>query len=265
MVVCHFLVTEEVMGLIGKDNCEKIYNYFSEKLNNDYGVFGLMGNLQAESGLNPINLQNSFNKKWNITDEQYTKAVDSRKDGNYVLPNGSTQSFIKDSAGYGLAQWTYYTRKQKLYDFVKKRGKSIGDLETQLDFLYVELTVNYMGVWKQLMSANSVLQASNTVLINFEKPKDQSDSVKKYRSQLGLEIKKFIESSKPKFFGVGTELTLSCDVHLRSGDTKETNSLGVMKTGTNVVVLGHSDRTGWYRVYHQELNKTGWCTYKYFK
>lgn len=52
-----------------------------------------MGNLFAESGLNPKNLQNSYEKKLGYNDVTYTQAVD---DGTY-------NNFVKDSAGYGLA------------------------------------------------------------------------------------------------------------------------------------------------------------------
>lgn len=64
------------------------------KIGNAYGVAGLMGNLYAESGLRSNNLQNSFEKKLNMSDEAYTRAVD----------NGTYTNFINDSAGYGLAQ-----------------------------------------------------------------------------------------------------------------------------------------------------------------
>lgn len=83
-----------------------------------------MGNLYAESGLIPTNLQNSYEKKLKMTDSEYTYAVDSKRYKN----------FIKDGAGYGLAQWTFWTRKQNLLQFCQNKGKSIGDLNTQLDF-----------------------------------------------------------------------------------------------------------------------------------
>lgn len=83
-----------------------------------------MGNLYAESGLNPQNLQNTYEKKLGYTDAVYTAAVDS----------GKYQNFVHDSAGYGLAQWTYWSRKQNMLNFARAAGKSIGDLEMQLDF-----------------------------------------------------------------------------------------------------------------------------------
>jgi len=91
-----------------------------EKIGNEYGVAGLWGNIYAESGSRPNNLQNSYESKLGYIDETYTKAVD---DGTYT-------NFVYDGAGYGLAQWTYYTRKQNLIDFVKERGVSISDFQT---------------------------------------------------------------------------------------------------------------------------------------
>ena len=83
-----------------------------------------MGNLYAESALNPKNLQNSYEKKLGHTDESYTAAVD----------NGTYGNFVRDRAGYGLAQWTYWSRKEALLAFARSKGRSIGDLEMQLDF-----------------------------------------------------------------------------------------------------------------------------------
>ena len=65
-----------------------------------------------------------------MSDADYTAQVDAR----------IYQDFVHDSAGYGLAQWTFWSRKQKLLVFALSRGKSIGDLEMQLDFLWKELT-----------------------------------------------------------------------------------------------------------------------------
>lgn len=152
-----------------------IWDYFINKGLSEYGCAGLMGNLYAESALNPCNLQGAYNKKFNMSDEEYTAAVDS----------GEYQDFIRDSAGYGLAQWTYWTRKRNLYNYAKDCGKSIGDLEMQLDFLYKELTENHKSVWSTLQSATSVLEASNMVLFNFEKPANQDESVQQERASFG--------------------------------------------------------------------------------
>lgn len=177
--------------LKGTTNEEKIWNYLVEKIGNKFGVAGLMGNLQAESGFSPINLQNSFNKKLNISDEDYTMLVD----------NNNYPDFVKDSAGYGLAQWTYYTRKQNLLDFARARKSSIGDLEMQLDFLMSELLNGYKGVLNGLKSASSVKEASDIVITQFERPKDQSDTAKNKRASLGQAIyDKYIKEVNKKMY-----------------------------------------------------------------
>ena len=139
-------------SLTGNDNMEKIYNYLRGKGYTPEGAAGVMGNLRAESGLIPNNLQNSYERSLGYSDESYTSAVDS---GNY-----SRDKFIHDSAGYGLAQWTYWDRKQNLYDFVKGSGASIGDLGAQLAFLDKELSEKY----SMLKTTNSLKEASNIIL-----------------------------------------------------------------------------------------------------
>lgn len=103
-----------------------IHDYLRAKGLNEYGVAGLMGNLFAESGLNPRNLQNSYEKSLSMNDNAYVTAVD----------NGTYTNFVYDKAGFGLAQWTYWSRKQNLLNFARAAGKSIGDLIMQLDFLW---------------------------------------------------------------------------------------------------------------------------------
>lgn len=163
------------MALKGNTVREQIWNYLKSKGLSNHGAAGLMGNLFAESGLNPKNLQNTYEKKLNHTDDSYTKAVD----------DGSYDNFVRDSAGYGLAQWTYWSRKEKLFNFVKSRKCSIGDLEAQLDFLMEELGKSYGTILANLKSAISVKEASDAVLVGFEKPKDQSDSAKDKRAAYG--------------------------------------------------------------------------------
>ncbi len=105
-------------------NDKTIWEFLKSRGLNDYGAAGLMGNLYAESGLSPTNLQNTYNNKFGMTDDEYTAAVDAGRYGN----------FVHDSAGYGLAQWTFWSRKQGLYDYAKSTGRSIGDLTMQLEF-----------------------------------------------------------------------------------------------------------------------------------
>ena len=155
---------------------EKVmWDYFKSKGLNDYGIAGLMGNLYCESGLRPTNLQNNYEKSLNMTDAEYTAAVDA----------GIYTNFVKDSAGYGLAQWTYWSLKQDLLNYVQEKKASIGDGTVQMEFLAHQLSTDYKAVWQTLQSASSVLEASNAVLLKFERPADQSTNVQTKRAQQG--------------------------------------------------------------------------------
>jgi hypothetical protein len=146
---------------------------------NDYGACGLLANIQAESNFKANNLQNTGNKKLNITDEKYTKMVD---DGSYTK-----EEFRKDSQGYGLCQWTFHTRKLALYEYARKKGKSIGDELMQAEFLISEIK-NYKEVWNVLCNANTLKEASDIVMLKFERPADQSVKAREKRCNMAIEI-----------------------------------------------------------------------------
>lgn len=177
---------------------EKIWNYFKSKNLTDAGVAGLMGNLYAESGLKPTNLQGSYEKKLDYTDDGYTADVDS----------GAYNNFVRDSAGYGLAQWTYWSRKQALLAYATNSGKSIGDLEMQLNFLYKELSEGYKSVLSTLKTTSSVREASDSVLLKFERPADQSVAAQERRAGYGQTYyNKYVENKEDKDMAVEKDNT----------------------------------------------------------
>lgn len=155
---------------------KRIWDFLKAEGFNDFGVAGLMGNLLAESGLRPNNMEDQYQSKLGYNDESYTRAVD----------NGTYTNFVKDAVGYGLAQWTYWTRKQNLLNYAKSNNKSIGDLEMQLEFLVKELKGSYTNtVYKVLKEATSILEASNAVLLKFERPANTGASVQATRASYG--------------------------------------------------------------------------------
>ena len=165
---------------------DKIWTFLMSEISNPYGVAGLMGNIEAESAYNPINLQDAFENRLSFTDRTYTDAVDS---GIY-----SKNQFASDGAGYGLAQWTYPARKANLYHYCKTCNTSIGALFSQLGFMVDEL--QEMGLIDKLKSAKSVKEASDLILTKYEMPADQSESVKDYRARKGLNVYKYYVSDK---------------------------------------------------------------------
>lgn len=145
------------------------------KIGNAAGAAELMGKLYAESELKADNLQNSFEKKLGLSDEEYMLAVDT----------GAYENFVKDSAGYGLVQWTVWSRKRALLEFVKGECKSIGDLQMQLNFLWRELNDSYYAVLAVLQNADSVRQAADEVLTKYERQADQDEAVMSKRAGYG--------------------------------------------------------------------------------
>ncbi len=196
------------MALKGSTAQERIWNYLKSEGLSNYGAAGLMGNLYAESSLNPKNLENLCEKRLReagkpyCTDETYTAAVDSGK----ISREEFLHPLPKKQYGYGIAQWTSSGRKAGLYDLAKSRSVSIGDLEMQLDFLMQELSTSYRTVLAVLKSAISVRAASDAVLIDFERPKDQGEGVRKKRAEYGQKYyDEFVKPASGNMAGTSTK------------------------------------------------------------
>lgn len=159
---------------------QQIYHTLLADIQNPYGVSALMGNLVAESNLNPMNLQNTYETSLGYTDESYTQAVDN---GTYTK-----DQFIYDEAGYGLAQWTYWSRKQGMYEMKQSMGVSIGSVELACAYLLYELKNTYTSVYNALINATDIRTPSDVVLHDFENPEVQDTDVEIYRASLGTEI-----------------------------------------------------------------------------
>lgn len=117
---------------------------------------GLMGNMYAESGLKANIAQRGMTS---LSDEQYTAAADA-----------GTIDFIHDSCGYGICQWTYFTRKQSLLNYARTVGKSVGDEDMQVAFCVQELKTDYPTLWSWLCTNNGIFAAAKAVCEQYEKP-----------------------------------------------------------------------------------------------
>lgn len=120
------------------------------------GACGLLGNMQAESGLKANIAQRGMT---NRTDEDYTSAVDM-----------GLIDFAHDSVGYGLCQWTFWSRKQALLCFARECGTSVGDERTQVNFCGKELREDYPALWAYLCSTEDVAKAAERVCKEYERP-----------------------------------------------------------------------------------------------
>ena len=160
------------------DDEKYIWNTLYKIIKNPYGVAGVMGNMYAESGLKSNNLEDFFQSKFGYTDESYTAAVD----------NGTYTNFARDSAGYGLVQWTFWAIKQDLYDYAKSKKTSIGDVKMQLECMCKQISGERVSsewkksVWEVLLNAKSVSEASTAFLLNYERPANMGNSIVRLRA-----------------------------------------------------------------------------------
>lgn len=136
---------------------------------------GILGNIRAESHFRPDNLQNTYEKILGMTDKEYTEAINSEA--------YSYQQFINDHAGYGLAQWTFKTRKAELYKWC---FPDIGSLEKQCDYLLKE--IGWYSALQAILKTGSVRECSDAVLHLYEAPGDQSETIELRRYGYAKEI-----------------------------------------------------------------------------
>lgn len=150
-------------SLNGNDNFEKTWNFFLGKGLAANAIAGLMGNLMAESGINPQNMQEGA--PFSDGSELPTEI---NKTGQKV-PNSS----IAGNYGYGIAQWTIESRQQGLIDIAKELGKSTGALDLQLEHIWSELQTPYFdAVLAKLKEPNiSLNDASDKVAIDYATPR----------------------------------------------------------------------------------------------
>ncbi len=179
-------------NLVGSENIEKIFNFLVGKGLTANQAAGFMGNIQAESGFRPNLVQ------YGGTNSRGEKSVAGQ-------PSSLDDTMrIDGTTGYGLAQWTSKNRQQNLHDFAAQRGTKDGDLATQLDFLWQELTTSYGGVYNKLKQSTTLQDATFIILIEFERPRDIEGN-KPVRLRFATAIlAKYGSQTTPSADGTGT-------------------------------------------------------------
>ena len=165
-------------------NVQLIYKQLRDAGVSEAGALGLMGNWMAESGLEPGRLQGDFTQGRTYS-RSYTDDVASGRI--------SRSQFARDSKGYGLAQWTYCTRKEDLYDFWNSSGKALDDAGMQVSFAVQELSENgeYAGLWNVLKTTDDIWTAADKVCRLYERPYYNNVEARyQYAQQLKAELDK---------------------------------------------------------------------------
>ena len=139
-------------------NKQIIYNILRDGGFNRTGALAMLGNIGAESAFIPTNAENG--RGW--TDEEYTSAVD-----NGVL---TRYDFAHDAIGYGLIQWTFYSRKEGLYDRAFEAHASIGSLQVQTNYILEEMARDFNSLYQYLCTTDDLYEATARVCTEFERP-----------------------------------------------------------------------------------------------
>ena len=114
------------------------------------------GNMYCESTMESNIAQRGMTS---LSDEEYTAAADA-----------GAIDFVHDAVGYGLCQWTYYTRKQKLLEYARAYGTSVGDETMQVKFCLEELRTEYPSLWSYLRTAQTLYEAAARICKEYERP-----------------------------------------------------------------------------------------------
>lgn len=144
---------------IDGEGAQSIWDFFLQKGLTKEATAGVMGNLYQESHFAANNMQNKYEGVYN--DETYTAAVDA----------GTYTNFVHDGIGYGIAQFTWWTLKQELLSYAHTHGKSVGDLEVQLNYLWISMNDSKYTVdlAKKLNNCSTPAEAATVFHTEYEK------------------------------------------------------------------------------------------------
>lgn len=140
---------------------QAIYNTLRSSGLSRAGALAMMGNWQCESGLEAGRLQGDFSP-YRTVSKDYVRRVE-----DFSL---TRDQFARDATGFGLAQWTYYSRKYALWDAWHKSGLSIASEELQVKFAVSELKGSYAGLYSYLCTTNDLYEATARICREFERP-----------------------------------------------------------------------------------------------
>ena len=148
---------------LGNDNASTVFGYLTQMGFSETAAAAILGNLHAESHINPSQLQiTSGNSSY----------PNYQAPANFVAFTNGSKTF---SDGFGIAQWTSAGRVEKLQSFADSKGQPVTSIAVQTQFLYDEL-LSY-GITPALLNTKDLRSATEYVLKNYERPADQSDAV----------------------------------------------------------------------------------------
>lgn len=211
-----------------KINATYIWQYFSQRGWTLNAVAGMLGNMQAESTLNPGIWQNL--REW-VSSAYH---------------------------GYGLVQWTPYT---KYTDWCAANNYDIGDIDSALIRIEAEVEafngpwIEGLSIWQCKSGANNMTFNEFIVstddpawlavvfLLSYEKPADQSDSVKAARGRNATYWYEYLSPFAPLAPGTTIGKPLVRLSNIRASDLTTTSArVSCVTRGASEVSYKFTDR-----------------------
>ena len=172
---------------------KELMDYFD---NNETAVLGIMCNIKAESGFCANNLQDdNAEQKWGTSDSEYTSLVNSRTITKEEFIDGSGTYFgdtddNKNKIGYGYCQYTYYSKKQGLYEYTESwfsedglgygQDFNIADPVMQTEYIKFLLDGEYSATAEKLRNASSIYEAIKIWFGDYEMPSGNAAFLNSY-------------------------------------------------------------------------------------
>lgn len=134
--------------LVGNDNAEKVYNFLVGKGLQPFQAAGIMGNMMAESSIEPMRLQGTAPGVETPADQVGDKVT-----------------------GWGLVQWT---PGSKFIQPTLAAGKDPNDLAVQLEFLWEQLEgggpIPEKAAGDALKASTTIEEATSIFTLQYERP-----------------------------------------------------------------------------------------------
>ena len=227
-------------------NEKVIWDFIYSKCGNAYGTAALMGNLMAESSLNPKNVTGS-------------------KDPDYVQKaDAGLIDFVHDGHAFGLVQWCYRTRKEGLLYYAQSLGKSVGDINIQLEYMWKELKESYKTAYNSIVNATNIRDSSDVIMLKYEKPANTSETMKQRRANYGQQFFNMFASGNEKEpkSTMKKVIVIKDRVNLRAGNGKTFPSISQVNKNAMYEWVATAEN-GWHAI--KLPNRVVWISGEFSK
>lgn len=182
-----------------KENAKRIFDKLTRNGWTALSAYAMLGNIDAESGVYACRLQGDSSTGFTAS-QDYAAKVESGE-----IPEST---FERDGKGWGLCQWTYWSRKQRLYQIAKKHEGGIASLDAQMEMIFTEMSKEYPSLLSSLENdALSLYSKVSLICTDYERPAVNNIT---YRYEAALKWQTYLE---------GTQQT---ETQTESGDTPST-------------------------------------------